>query len=436
MKKEFKQIILMILTVAIIASICASVIGCNGGNKETSTDPVLTLKPQTSETTTVNTPTTTTPGSTAPIQTTAPTTTTTTTTVRPPVTTSPITPPETGAYINPLTGLKTSKTNPSNKRPVAIVVDNIQNAYKNQKGIYQADILYEALVAPGITRYLAVIEDYESVSDICNVRSGRDYHIDIAQGHNAILVCHGGSINETYDFYANVKARLGARYAFVDTKDEYITSWAGKDYSDKYGTIQNKGSRSDLLYDTVVNGSALKAMVTGKSSRFAKSGAGYTGAPNGFKFGTSSASASSISAKTVKIDFTMDNNESKKEVTFNYDATSGKYIRSQVEIKGTNISGEELSFTNVIFLGVSVTQGKGPKEDPKMAFISVTGTGKGYYCCGGKMIAINWTKTANGSLILTTESGAELTLAAGNTYIGYLEKGYVSEFPAKGYHAN
>ena len=52
------------------------------------------------------------------------------------------------------------------------------------------------------------------------------------------------------------------------------------------------------------------------------------------------------------------------------------------------------------------------------------------------MIAINSTKTANGSLILTTESGAELTLAAGNTYIGYLEKSYVSEFPAKGYHAN
>lgn len=435
MKKEFKQIILMILTVAIVASICASVIGCGGGNKETSTDPVLTLKPQTSETTTVEAPVTTTPRTTVPVQTTEPKTTTTVES-KPVVTTKPVTPPETGAYINPLTGLKTSANNPSNKRPVAVVIDNISNAYRNQKGIYQADILYEALVAPGITRYLAVIEDYENVSDICNVRSGRDYHIDIAQGHNAILVCHGGSINETYDFYKIVLARLGARYAFVDTKEEYITSWAGKDYSDKYGTIQNKGSRSDLLYDTVVNGSALKAMITGKSSRFTKSGTSYNGAPNGFKFGTSSAVASNISARTVKVDFTMDNNESKKEVTFNYDAASGKYIRSQVEIKGTNISGEELSFTNVIFLGVSVTQGKGPKEDPKMAFVNVKGAGKGYYCCGGKMIAINWTKTANGALILTTENGAELTLAAGNTYIGYLEKGYVSEFPAKGYHAN
>lgn len=433
MKKEFKQIILMILTVAIVASICASVIGCGGGNKETSTDPVLTLKPQTSETTTVEAPVTTTPRTTVPVQTTEPKTTTTVES-KPVVTTKPVTPPETGAYINPLTGLKTSANNPSNKRPVAVVIDNISNAYRNQKGIYQADILYEALVAPGITRYLAVIEDYESVSDICNVRSGRDYHIDIAQGHNAILVCHGGSINETYDFYKIVLARLGARYAFVDTKEEYVTGT--EEGGKKYGTIQNYKSRSDLLFDTVVNGSALKIMVTGKSSKFAKSGAGYTGAPNGFRFGTSSASSSSISAKTVKVQFTMDNNTSTKEVTFNYDATSGKYIRSQVEIKGTNISGEELSFTNVIFLGVGVTQGKGPKEDPKMAFVNVKGAGKGYYCCGGKMIAINWTKTATGALILTTENGAELTLAAGNTYIGYLEKGYVSEFPAKGYHAN
>lgn len=416
-----------------VATICASVIGC-GGQSQTTDDPGLTLKPNPTDQTTTAPTVTTAPGTTVPVQTTT-SASATTTVINPPVTTKPVTPVE-GSYINPLTGLKTSKNDPSNKRPIAVVIDNISNAYKNQKGIYQADILYEALVAPGITRYLAIIEDYEDISDICNVRSGRDYHIDIAQGHNAILVCHGGSINETYDFYANVKARLGARYAFVDTKDEYITSWAGKDYSDKYGTIQNKGSRSDLLYDTVVNGSALKAMITGKSSRFAKSGAGYTGAPNGFKFGTSSASASSISAKTVKIDFTMDNNESKKEVTFNYDATSGKYIRSQVEIKGTSVSGEELSFTNVIFLGVDVTCDKGPKEDPKIAFISVTGAGKGYYCYGGKMIAINWAKSANGTLILTTENGTELTLAAGNTYIGYLEKDYVNDFPARGYHAN
>ena len=431
MKKEFKQIILMILTVAIVASICASVIGCGGGNKETSTDPVLTLKPQTSETTTVEAPVTTTPRTTVPVQTTEPKTTTTVES-KPVVTTKPVTPPETGAYINPLTGLKTSANNPSNKRPVAVVIDNISNAYRNQKGIYQADILYEALVAPGITRYLAVIEDYESVRDICNVRSGRDFHIDIAQSHNAILVCHGGSINEKYDFYQLVANRLGNRFAIVDTMFEPITSWEEK--GETYGTIQNKGSRKDLLHDTVVNGTALKLMITGKSSRFAKSGTSYTGAPKGFKFGTSSAVASNISARTVKIDFTMDNNTSKKEVTFEYDSSSSKYIRSQVAVNG--LSGEQLSFTNVIFLGVSVTQGKGPKEDPKMAFVNVKGAGKGYYCCGGKMIAINWTKTANGALILTTENGAELTLAAGNTYIGYLEKGYVSEFPAKGYHAN
>ena len=52
------------------------------------------------------------------------------------------------------------------------------------------------------------------------------------------------------------------------------------------------------------------------------------------------------------------------------------------------------------------------------------------------MVAIRWSKTAKGALRLMTESGAELTLSAGNTYIGYLEKDYVGEFPSKGYHAN
>ena len=412
-----------------VATICASVIGC-GGQSQTTDDPGLTLKPNPTDQTTTAPTVTTAPGTTVPVQTTT-SASATTTVINPPVTTKPVTPVE-GSYINPLTGLKTSKNDPSNKRPIAVVIDNISNAYKNQKGLYQADILYEALVAPGITRYLAVIEDYEFVKDICNVRSGRDFHIDIAQSHNAILVCHGGSINEKYDFYQLVANRLGNRFAIVDTMFEPITSW--KENGETYGTIQNMGSRKDLLHDTVVNGTALKLMITGKSSRFAKSGTSYTGAPKGFKFGTSSAVASNISARTVKIDFTMDNNTSKKEVTFEYDSSSGKYIRSQVAVNG--LSGEQLSFTNVIFLGVDVTCDKGPKEDPKIAFISVTGAGKGYYCYGGKMIAINWAKSANGALILTTENGTELTLAAGNTYIGYLEKDYVNDFPARGYHAN
>lgn len=430
MKKELKQILLMILTIAIVASFCATAISCGGsGNKQTTEEGGLTLKPSTTD---IPSPPETTTSSTSPVSTT--TEISETTTEKPIETTKPITPPETGTYINPLTGLKTSVTDPSNKRPVAIVVDNISNAYKNQKGLYQADILYEALVAPGITRYVAIIEDYESVKDICNVRSGRDYHIDIAQGHNAILVCHGGSITNNYNFYQLVISRLGSRYAFVDTKDEYVTGT--EEGGKKYGTIQNYKSRSDLLFDTVVNGSALKIMVTGKSSRFAKSGAGYTGAPNGFKFGTSSASSSSISAKTVKVQFTMDNNTSTKDVTFTYDSASDKYIRSQLPKEGTNISGEELSFTNVVFLGVEVTQGKGTEEDPRMALIDVTGSGKGYYCYGGKMVAIRWSKTAKGALRLMTESGVEFILSAGNTYIGYLEKDYVGEFPSKGYHAN
>ncbi len=430
MKTELKQILLMILTIAIVASFCATAISCGGsGNKQTTEEGGLTLKPSTTD---IPSPPETTTSSTSPVSTT--TEISETTTEKPIETTKPVTPPETGTYINPLTGLKTSVTDPSNKRPVAIVVDNISNAYKNQKGLYQADILYEALVAPGITRYVAIIEDYESVKDICNVRSGRDYHIDIAQGHNAILVCHGGSITNNYNFYQLVISRLGSRYAFVDTKDEYVTGT--EEGGKKYGTIQNYKSRSDLLFDTVVNGSALKIMVTGKSSRFAKSGAGYTGAPNGFKFGTSSASSSSISAKTVKVQFTMDNNTSTKDVTFTYDSASDKYIRSQLPKEGTNISGEELSFTNVVFLGVEVTQGKGTEEDPRMALIDVTGSGKGYYCYGGKMVAIRWSKTANGALRLMTENGTELTLSAGNTYIGYLEKDYVGEFPSKGYHAN
>ena len=427
MKKLIKRMSLLFAVIFLTAAFGMALSGCDGDTPGEETG--LTLPPIKTETTTT----------TAKIETTSvpAVTTEAPATTEPIVTTSPEPVVEDGAYVNPLTGLKTLNYSPINTRPVAIVIDNIKNAYANQKGIGQADVLYEALVAPGITRYLAVVQDYEKLTTMCNVRSGRDYHIDLALGHNAILVAHGGSITENYDFFALVAKKLGAKvshvlgdidaYKFVNTKDEPMFSWA--DYTEKYGTIQNRHSRNDLAYDTVVNGTALKLVISGSiTSLFSKAGGSAAGIPKGFTFASSGTAnmSNALSATNIDVQFTCSGASGTKFVEFKYDAASGRYVRYQD--KKYSGAGEILSFNNVIVLGTEVKDATGTKEDPHISLVKTTGSGSGYYFTNGKAIKITWNKSSDTAPLKFYVSGTltELELSKGNTYVGFVESSYVT----------
>ena len=78
------------------------------------------------------------------------------------------------------------------RRPVAVMLNNIQAAIP-QAGISNAGVIYEAPVEGGITRLMAVMEDYDNLEKIGSMRSCRDYYIFYAAGFNAIYVHYGQS---------------------------------------------------------------------------------------------------------------------------------------------------------------------------------------------------------------------------------------------------
>ena len=204
MKKEIKKSLFAFLTILLTVAFCTLIAGC-AGNGEADSTPIGTIPPETTATTQGEYP----PETTGNTSTSSEDTTGGGTPIIPPV----------GSYINPLTGIPTTK-DLSNTKPLAIVVDNIKSSYARQTGLDQADILYEALVAPGITRFLMVVADYTTVDSVCNIRSGRDYHLDLAAYHNAVLMCHGGSKHVHNDFYQNAADRLGSRWGIIETQQE------------------------------------------------------------------------------------------------------------------------------------------------------------------------------------------------------------------------
>ena len=321
----------------------------------------------------------------------------------------------------------------SHTRPVAIVVDNISNSYKNQTGLDQADVLYEALVAPGITRFLMVTADYTQLDSVCNIRSGRDYHLDMAAYHNAVLVCHGGSSTVNYDFFTLAAERYGNRWGFVDTAYEkwfYI-----KEYGNLYGTIDHYGERKDIAFDTIFKPSAFAALLSSGDSKFTSQGSGTmlgkTKESLQFvDYGTKKDLSGASSATEITLKFKCKGSTSAKNVSYTYDAAAGKYLRFQDGAAHRDSqTGKQLAFTNVITLFTNVMAAEtGIASDPSMTLMDTDtegAKGYGYYFTDGRIIEIRWSSDGE-NLTLEEANGEALKMNTGNTYIGYLDDTYLS----------
>ena len=333
--------------------------------------------------------------------------------------------------LNVLTGEPAVNTS-SSIRPIAIVVDNISNSYKNQTGLDQADVLYEALVAPGITRFLMVTADYTLLDSVCNIRSGRDYHMDLAAYHNAVLVCHGGSSTVNYNFFTLAAQRYGSRWGYIDT--EFEKWFYMKDYGNLYGTIAHYGDRKDLAYDTVFKPAALTALIGSGESRFQTQGKGTLSGKAKeslyfVEYGTRKNMSGASSAMQISLKFKCENSLSVKNVSYVYNASQGKYLRLQDGAAHVDAqTGKQLAFTNVITLFTEVKAvSTGIASDPTMTLVETreSGKGYGYYFTDGRVIEIRWSSDGE-NLYLEEPDGSVLRMNTGNTYIGYLDDSYLA----------
>ena len=85
------------------------------------------------------------------------------------------------ANVNLLTGLNDLTESAIGKRPVAVMVNNVEKALP-QYGIAQADIIFEMVVEGNQTRFMAMYGDYTQVPKICSIRSARKYFPAMSEG--------------------------------------------------------------------------------------------------------------------------------------------------------------------------------------------------------------------------------------------------------------
>jgi len=208
----------------VVVAFALAAAACGGDDEATTTTPATT-----DATTTTSTPTAIT---TSRASTTTSTSTTTTTTVI-------------GGPLAPLTGLPVEDETLTERRVLAVKVDNHPNA-RPQSGIETADAVVEILVEGGLTRFIALFHTTDT-DYVGPIRSARPTDPTILRPMNAVFTISGGQswivnyiaargvkmIGEVDGTY-RISTRSAPHNLYGDT-DALRATADGRGYSDEFG---------------------------------------------------------------------------------------------------------------------------------------------------------------------------------------------------------
>lgn len=303
---------------------------------------------------------------------------------------------------NLLTGIGDLSKEAIGKRPIAVMINNVEEALP-QYGISDADVIFELPVEGDLTRLMALYADYTQVPDICAIRSCRYYYPALAKGFDAFYI-HWGC-------------------------DQTVVSYVKSIQPDKFDGISNDGGLFGRDKSRRQSGYSLEHTGVFKGTKFAsvveKSGdrLELTDSKKGTAFQFCDVGTEVIptgeTCSTAKVKFGA------ASATLTYDAKTKTYkkdINGHAHKDGK--TGKQLSFTNVFVLetSISIRDAKGHK---KLDWAG-SSSAKGYYISNGKMQEIRWSK-ANGSessyLKFYDMTGKELVINRGKSYIAYTYKG-------------
>lgn len=312
--------------------------------------------------------------------------------------------PEPDPICNPLTGEEGYDEAKLNRRPVAVMINNIFAALP-QYGIGCADIIYEIPVEGSITRMMAIYSDYESIPNVCSVRSCRYYYPIFALSYDAIYA-HWG-IDEVYAL--PVVNSLGVDRLDATALEGYLY-FRDEDRANAGYAYEHTG---------YLQGDLVPQFIADKEFRTEKN-EGYETA---FNFVAFDETLSLTDACTEAVLYFSDDYYS----TFTYDSANKVYLKQHSGSPQIDQStGEQLSFTNVFALQTDV----GYMDDGYHRSVGTSG-GTGFYFTEGKYEAVNWSKASESApIVITDASGNEISVNRGKSFIGIID--YSSDITADG----
>lgn len=299
-------------------------------------------------------------------------------------------------------------------RPIAVMMPTDSEA-QPQYNIGNAGVLYECMEEGSISRQMAIIEGWQDMEKIGNIRSCRRYYIYMGMEWDAVIVHFGGV------FYMQDLIER-ADVDNISGTSEYGTG-GGAPGSNSFFRSSDKSAPHNA-YNSGEN--LLKAM---NSLGYATEHRSQYWTSDHFTFTNAShpnTLADYSDAKTAN-EIDLSNVFPVTKSYLKYDASSGtykKWLHNKEQVDAA--TGEQLSFANVI---VQITDSEVLDGKDYKAFTMIDSGKSGYYCTQGKCIPITWTKTSDyAPTKYYDKSGKEIILNTGKTYIAVAQTGTEPSF--------
>lgn len=295
----------------------------------------------------------------------------------------------------------------ASQRPIAVMMPT-DKACQPSYGISNAKILYEIMEEGEISRQLAIIDNWQGLDRIGNIRSCRDYYISIATEWDPILIHFGGV------YYMADRITAPDINNLSGTK-EYGTGGERPGAGSFFRTTDRKAPHNAYISANGIT-SACQALGYSLSTRPDYYNASHFTFANGVN--TLEQYGNAIPGNVIDLSQIFTYTKS----YFTYDAASGQYLKNLHGKPQTDgLNGQQLTFSNIIIQNTNWS-----KRDAKgyLAFQTIDSTSDGYYFTKGRGIHITWKKTSDYSPTkYYDDNGNEIQINEGKTYIAVAQKG-------------
>ncbi|MCH5275138.1 MAG: DUF3048 domain-containing protein [Lachnospiraceae bacterium] len=307
----------------------------------------------------------------------------------------------------------------ANIRPIAVMFPTDKGS-QPQYGIGLAGVLYECMEEGGMSRQMGIIEDWQELEQIGNIRSCRDYYAYWSMEWDSFLVHWGGP------FYladvvnrSDVNNLSGATVGGGNAVAPAVGSNAFYRWDQNNPTNSNPTAN---IHNGFTNGEKLVEQINKLGYQMEHRDAYYE--PNHFNFAPASEPNTLEDAKgsfeATEVDLSKIFTTTK--TSFTYDEETGTYWKylygdKQIDV----ITGEQLAFTNIIIQDTYWEK----RDDKGYLIFQVHDSGRsGYYFTQGRGIPITWTKESDYAPTRYYDlDGNEIQLNTGHTYIGVAQEG-------------
>ena len=326
---------------------------------------------------------------------------------------------------NVLTGYEKNLDYPEGQRITCVMVNNL-TACRPQRGLSDAQILWEIKVEGGITRFMAMFNDYNQIPDIGPVRSARDQFFRLVLPFQPLYVHIGQSVVQKqyiedfgYDEW-NLEGNFDGKLYF---RNRNRTNWAGNSVATEHTAYTNGELIADYVARHEVDdrrsyNSTFFNFVDYRDPAYIPEGKfleeGY---------GTEAERVTVRHSQSYRTRFDYNKDLGQYEMA-QYYSTAGAY-RDTIDEN----NGKHLAFDNllVLFADIHVYPGHEAKD---LQYAEYGWGGVGFYCYGGKIERIRWHKgpPLEALRLVTFDTEEPLKINCGTTYATVVDQDEIPGF--------